>query len=78
MNQLIAVCKQHLEPTEYETCIRNGNLALLSNKLDEAQDFFNTASLLNPKAARPLLGKAKQLTLKAFFSIATNCFSGFM
>lgn len=58
-SQIAALCKTALNPTEYETLVKNGNLAILQKNLSKAQENFDKAASLEPKSATPILGKAK-------------------
>ncbi|MDB2447093.1 response regulator [bacterium] len=59
MKQISGLCKQTLYPTDYQISVRSGNLSLLKLDFSNADAHFSRASELDPKAAKPLLGKAK-------------------
>lgn len=58
VDKLMSICKQTLNPSTYDLHIRNGNIALLNERFDEAESYFSKAMDLNPKAAKAYLGKA--------------------
>lgn len=59
VSKIHAICKQSLQPTQYQLSVRDGNLAFLQERYDDAESYFSKAMEIEPRAAKPLLGKAK-------------------